>query len=138
MEQNQDLTGSTVDSAERMPSIRGMRSGRNRGLAAAAVLVVALLVGGTTALATSNDSDGGGSGTGAEPASMVELMDQMHNSPEAQAMHERLSPELRADMEEMHAQMREMHAQMGEMMGQMMGGQGQMMGGQGEMMGGTS
>lgn len=127
MEQNQDLTGSTVDSAERMPPIRGTKSGRSRGIAAGAVLVVALLVGGTTALANSNDSDG--SSTGVEPASMVELMDQMHDSPEAQAMHERLSPELRADMEEMHAQMREMHAQMGEMMGEMMGGQGEMMGG---------
>ena len=126
MEPNQDVMGPTADASERVGPVRGT-SGRQRGTVAGFVLVVALLVGGATAVAATNDSDGTADTTSEAPASssMVELMDRMHTSPEAQAMHEQMAPELRAQMEQMHAQMREMMGSMGSMMGdEGMGGKG--------------
>ena len=117
MEPDQDSTSRTDDPSQRGHPALGT-SGRQRRIAAGLVVVAALLVGGTTAVAASNDDDGPATSSQAPTSSsMVELMDRMHNSPEAEAMHEQLPPELRAQMEQMHAQMQETMGAMESMMG---------------------
>ncbi len=117
MEPHSDSTSRTDDASQRGHPTLGT-SGRQRGIAAGLVLVVALLVGGTTAVAASNDNDGPATSSQAPmSSSMVELMERMHNSPEAEAMHEQLPPELRTQMEQMHTRMQEMMGAMEPMMG---------------------
>ena len=123
MEPESDSTSRTDDASQRAHPTLGT-SGRPRGLAAGLVLVVALLVGGTTALAAGRDNDGPATSSRA-PTSMAELMERMHSSPEAEAMHEQLSPELRTQMEQMHTRMQQMTGAMESMMGgEGMGGEG--------------
>ncbi len=76
--------------------------GRRRRIAVGLVVAAAFSVGAGTAIAANDTAP-------APPtSSMVDVMEQMHESPAAREMHEQLPPELRASMDEMHGQMLEM------------------------------
>lgn len=123
MEANQEPMNTTLapPNGAGPPPRRRFKLGRaGTGIAAAAVLVI----GAGTAVAANTDTD---SGESRSSSSIVEQMDQMHESAPAQEMHRQMPPELRDQMEQMHREMREM---MGSMHSMMDGGDGAtMMGG---------
>ncbi len=78
--------------------------GSRRRVAVGLVVVAVFSVGAGTAIAA-NDTD---PAPAPPTSSMVDAMEQMHESPAAREMHEQMPPELRASMDEMHGQMLEM------------------------------
>lgn len=78
--------------------------GRRRRVAVGLVIAATFSVGAGTAIAA-NDTD---PAPVPPTSSMVDAMEQMHESPAAREMHQQLPPELRASMDEMHTQMLEM------------------------------
>ncbi len=123
METNQEPISTTIapPNGAGPPPRRRFKLGRTAtGIAAAAVLVI----GASTAVAANTDADNGESRSS---SSIVEQMDQMHESSLAQEMHRQMPPELRAQMDQMHREMREMMGSMHSMMDEgdgatMMGG----------------
>jgi hypothetical protein len=78
--------------------------GRRRRIAVGLVVAAAFSAGAGTAIAA-NDTD---PAPVPPTSSMVDEMEQMHESPAAREMHQQLPPELRASMDEMHGRMLEM------------------------------
>lgn len=84
--------------ADRRPYLRRIVLGL--GVAAAF-----LAAGGTAAAALGDEGEASGFSSS---SSMRDGMEQMHQSPAAEEMHEQMPPEMRAQMEQMHRQMLEM------------------------------
>jgi hypothetical protein len=76
----------------------------SRRRVAVGLVAAAFSAGAGTAIAA-NDTD---PAPAPPTSSMVDAMEQMHESPAAREMHQQLPPELRASMDEMHTQMLEM------------------------------
>lgn len=104
MDTNQE---SMFEGVARNRSVAGALRGRQpRRRSVAVGLVVGAVFGigvGTAIAATDTDL-----APTPPTSSMVDEMEQMHESPAAREMHEQLPPELRASMDDMHDQMVEM------------------------------
>lgn len=103
MDQNPQVIESSAQRHANDPAARRHRLGRTMlGLGVAAVV----LVGGGTADAALGDEERPLASSSS--SSMMDGMGQMHESPAAREMHERLPADLRAQMEQMHGRMLEM------------------------------
>lgn len=104
MDTNPESTFEGITQDYGAPVARPVGRGSRRRAAVGLVVAAAFSVGAGTAVAA-NDTD---PAPAPPTSSMVDTMDQMHESSAAREMHQQLPPELRASMDEMHTQMLEM------------------------------